>query len=166
VGNARLKTACGLLLALSLVGTSTQLMASPPEGEPDPGRPDETPFLRAPRLDLLYDVVMGRNDVGGGNPGAVRYNPAVGPLQFDLVYPTPGRHHLGPRTVELSPLGRVAYGADKGAYLGLFAGYLGTLAGAWDEATALRMMAAGAALGAIYAGTLGPSHVHIQVRPD
>jgi len=85
-----------------------------------------------------------------------------------MVYPRPalGLPGLALQTVELTPLQRAVYGADKGAYLGLAAGYLGTLAGAWDDDTALKIMAAGAALGAAYGTTLGPSWIQVRVSPD
>jgi hypothetical protein len=169
VGRTRIGIAGGSWRALALVVVGIQLMGSTPPGAPDPGRSKEeagSVFLRAPRLDLLYDYAVSRDSVARRSPRRVFFDPGAGVLEFDLIYSAPGWHGSGPRRVELSPLGRIAYGADKGAYLGLFAGYLGTLAGAWDDETALKIMAAGAALGGIYAGTLGPSRVQVRVSPD
>ena len=77
---------------------------------------------------------------------------------------------LRPRTMELSRFGCAMYGADLGAATALNLGGLGSLLGWWSEETAFYMMGAGAALGAIWGGTLGNENskfrIRIDARPD
>jgi hypothetical protein len=85
-------------------------------------------------------------------------------LRFDLTMTPPPGLTLAPKEVDLSRFACTMYGADRGAYLALGLGYLGSLSGVWDDRTALVLMGAGAALGAIWGGTAGADDPAFRIR--
>lgn len=121
-------------------------------------------------------VLAGADSTDTRDPGlgllSRRFVPAVDRLSLAYVVPAPStglgsRSGLGGglvRTVRhLTPLERVVYGADKGAFASLAVGTVGSWVGLWDEETAWYMMGAGAAIGAVLGGTIGSEHVHVGI---
>ncbi len=101
-----------------------------------------------------------------------------GPRQVELLYdyfrddlsdtlaPRASVYALRPRTRRLSRLEEIAFTADRAANTALFLGGVGHLIGLWDEKTALTMMGAGAALGTIWATTVGGKDSGVRIEVD
>lgn len=81
-----------------------------------------------------------------------------------LKVPSPASFPTHLPTIELTRLGRIAYGADAGAYGGLSAGVLGSWLGLWEERKAWYLMGAGAAVGAILGGVSTGKNSRVQIR--
>jgi len=135
-------------------GSATRAAVSAGGGGPSPDSTSapagaSAPFVRAPEVKLAYP----------GTPHAISFAyPGSMPSRVDLW----GPHR---EVVELNRFQTSVVGADRGAYLGLATGCVGSvLLGLWDEKTAMQMAAAGAALGALWGGTLGNDQLHMQVR--
>jgi hypothetical protein len=117
-------------------------------------------------------VVVGASRFAGARGRALLLRrPGLAPDAALLGVTAPAaRAALFPRPVprEASRLRTTLLGADRGAYAGLAAGFLGEWLGVWDERTALAIMGAGAAAGALWGGTLGYEDpgLRIRVRSD
>jgi hypothetical protein len=81
-----------------------------------------------------------------------------------VPYALPSR----PRLVEATRYESTILWADRGAFAGLAAGFLGEWLGLFDEEAALAVIGAGAAIGALWGGTAGYDDpgFRIRVRAD
>jgi hypothetical protein len=81
-----------------------------------------------------------------------------------LKVPNSASFPTSPPTIELTRLGRIAYGADAAGFAGLSVGALGSWCGLWEERKAWYLMGAGAALGAIWGGVSTGKNSRVQIR--
>jgi hypothetical protein len=103
-------------------------------------------------------------------PHPVRLAYPGAPSTVALSYPRSPvrRYDLWTPRIEILERNRfqtMVAGADRGAYLGMATGFVGsTLLGFWDEKTAMHLIAVGAALGALWGGTVSSEQLHFDVR--
>lgn len=139
------------------------VLSGAPAGGADPAAPDS---VSAAGGDTL--VVSVSSSLGPGSTLFLLRRPALTPdrMLLSFIAPAPTRVPLTPRPVlfEASRYQTTILGADKGAYMGLAAGFLGEWLGVWDERTALAIMGAGAAAGGLWGGTAGYHDPGLRIR--
>lgn len=133
---------------------STNLVAEPISTDPaseSVSTADSGPLVRSPRPEFLYPR---------------RLRPRL-ELRLDGPRELPDVNHLlwQPRRQPANRFQRTLLAADKAGYSALAVGYLGTLVGLWEDETALYMMGAGAALGAVLGNLSDGKGVDIMVSP-
>lgn len=152
-----------IVTATLLLGIGTGWAAEAPPASEREGRP----FLPEARLDVPApaDADAQRLLFLQGATLARRSTPTELRLEMTMAPPTERNlsHLLYRPTQPANRFESALFGLGAAANCAGFLGVLGEFAGVWDEKTAWGVLAAGAAAGALWGGTLGNGKVRVEV---